>query len=126
MTHLRTLLLILVALAVVAAGCGGGDGDVPRNAVASIGDCGELPKSEFDSLMNQAEGSYKAQKRDFPKAGTPEYNTLKNQAVQYLVQRRTFECQAEDMDVEVSDQQVNARLDQIKKQYFQGDQKKYE
>src|SRR5919106_642829 len=99
MTHLRTLLLILVALAVVAAGCGGGDGDVPRNAVASIGDCGELP--------------------------TPEYNTLKNQAVQYLVQRRTFECQAEDMDVEVSDQQVNARLDQIKKQYFQGDQKKY-
>jgi foldase protein PrsA len=126
MTHLRTLLLIFVALAVVAAGCGGGSDEVPRNAVASIGDCGEVPKSEFDALLGQAQASYKAQKRDFPKAGTPEYNTLKNQAVQFLVQRTTFACEAEDLDVEVTDQQVNARLTQIKKQYFGGDQKKYE
>jgi parvulin-like peptidyl-prolyl isomerase len=125
MTHLRTLLLILVALAVVAAGCGGEDEEVPRDAVAVI-DGSEVAKSEFDALISQAQSSYKAQKREFPKAGTPEYNTLKNQAVQFLVQRTMFELQAEELDVEVTDQQVNARLAQIKKQYFGGDQKKYE
>ena len=125
MTHLRILLLILVALAVVAAGCGGEDEEVPRDAVAVI-DGSEVAKSEFDALISQAQSSYKAQKREFPKAGTPEYNTLKNQAVQFLVQRTMFELQAEELDVEVTDQQVNARLAQIKKQYFGGDQKKYE
>jgi len=125
MTHLRTLLLILLALAVLAVGCGGEDEEVPRDAVAVI-DGSEVPKSEFDALISQAQGSYKAQKREFPKAGTPEYNTLKNQAVQFLVQRTMFELQAEELEVEVTDQQVNARLAQVKKQYFQGDQKKYE
>jgi parvulin-like peptidyl-prolyl isomerase len=125
MTYLRTLLLALVALAVFAAGCGGDSEEVPRDAVAVI-DGSEVPKTEFDALISQAQSSYKAQKRDFPKAGTPEYNTLKNQAVQFLVQRTVFELQAEELEVEVAEKQVNARLTQIKKQYFGGDQKKYE
>ena len=116
---------MIVALAAVAAGCGGASDEVPRDAVAVI-DGREIPKAEFDALLGQAQASYKAQKRDFPKAGTPEYNTLKNQAVQFLVQRTIFELQAGELDVEVTDQQVNARLSQIKKQYFGGDQKKYE
>ncbi len=125
MTHLRTLLLVLLALAALVAGCGGDSEDVPSNAVAVI-DGREIPKSEFDALIGQAQASFKAQKRDFPKAGTPEYNTLKNQAVQFLVQRTMFELQAEELEVDVADKQVNARLAQIKKQYFGGDQKKYE
>ena len=43
---------------------------------------------------------------------------MKNQAVQFLVQRRQFEQAAEGMGVEVSDQQVEDRLAEIKKQYF--------
>jgi foldase protein PrsA len=125
MTHLRALLLILIVLAAFATGCGGDSEEVPRDAVAVIDDS-EVPKSEFDALIGQAQASYKAQKRDFPKAGTPEYNTLKNQAVQFLVQRTMFELQAEELEVEVADKQVDARLAQIKKQYFGGDQKKYE
>ena len=124
---LLALLALLVPLTLLASACGGGeeDGSVPSDAVAVVGEA-EVPKSEFDALIAQAKRSYKQQKRDFPKAGTPEYATLKNQAVAFLVQRAQFEQQAEELDVEISDKQVDARLEQIKKQYFGGDQKRYD
>ena len=118
------LALLLSALVLALAGCGG-DEDVPANAVAVV-DGEEIAKSDFDALISQAKQSYKNQKRDFPAAGTQEYQTLRNQAVQFLVQREQFEQEAADMDVEITEQQVNARLEQIQKQYFGGDKKKYE
>jgi foldase protein PrsA len=120
-----TLMALLLLLLVVLAGCGGGDESVPADAVAEV-DGEPIAKVEFEGVLNQARQSYKNQKRDFPKAGTQEYQTLKNQAVQFLVQRRQFEQEAEELGIEVSEQQVEDRLAQIKKQYFGGDQKKYE
>ena len=121
----RTLLLFLTALLLlVATACGGGDEAVPKDAVAVVGDS-EIPKKDFDVLMAQAKKSYQTQERPFPKAGSPDYNTLKNQALQFLVQRAQFAQEAEDLDVEVTDKQIEDRLDQIKKQYFGGDDKKY-
>jgi foldase protein PrsA len=126
MKQLRILVLAAALLALVAAGCGGGDDEsVPNDAVAVVGDS-EIPKAEFDALLSQAKASYKAQKRDFPKVGTPEYNNLKNQAVQFLVQRAQFAQRAEELEVDVTDKQVNDRLGQIKKQYFGGSEKRYE
>jgi len=98
---------------------------VPADAVASV-DGEPIKKTEFDQLIAQAKTSYKNQQREFPQAGSQEYQTLKNQAVQFLVQRRQYEQEAEEMGIEVTDQQVEDRLTQIKKQYFGGDQKKYE
>ena len=121
----RVLLLPALLLALVAAGCGGGSDSVPADAVAVV-DGDEVAKSDYDALIEQARKSYTNQKRDFPKAGTPEFQTLKNQAVQFLVQREQFEQQAAELDVEVTDKQVEERLEQIKKQYFSGDSKKYE
>jgi foldase protein PrsA len=125
MTISRLLLLPALVLALAAAGCGGGSDKVPEDAVAVV-DGQTVSKSDFNALIDQARKSYKTQKRDFPKAGSKEYQTLKNQAVQFLVQRVEFEQQAEDLDIEVTDKQVDARLAQIKKQYFGGDAKKYE
>jgi peptidyl-prolyl cis-trans isomerase C len=124
MTRIRLLLLPLAAAALVAAGCGGSDETVPADAVAVVGDQ-TIAKSQFDALMEQARKSYEAQDRDFPNAGTPEYNTLRNQALQFLVQRAQFEQKAEEMGIEVTDQEVDERLDQIKEQYFEGDEEKY-
>src|SRR5687767_4877005 len=121
----RVLLLPALLLALLAAGCGGGSESVPADAVAVV-DGDEVAKSDYDALITQARKSYTNQKRDFPKAGTPEFQTLKNQAVSFLVQREQFEQQAAELDVEVTDKQVVARLEQIKKQYFSGDSKKYE
>jgi len=126
MTRTHTALLFLLALvAAVVVGCGGGSDEVPSDANAVV-DGTDVPKSEFDALIAQAKKSYSLQKRDFPKVGSPEYNTLKNQAVQFLVQRTQFEIEADKLDVEVTDKQVNDRLAQIKKQYFGGSEKKYQ
>ncbi len=122
----RALVVALLLSLLVVTGCGGGgDDSVPADAVAQV-DGEPIAKADFEGVLNQARQSYKNQKRDFPKAGSQEYQTLKNQAVQFLVQRRQFEQAAEEMGIEVSDQQVEDRLEQIKKQYFGGDQQKYQ
>jgi foldase protein PrsA len=129
MRQIRLLVLLTLTFVVlVAAACGGGGDDeasVPGDAIAVV-DGNAIAKAEYDGLINQAKKSYKAQKRSFPKVGTAEYNVLKNQAVQFLVQRAQFEQKADELDVEVSDKQVEARLKQIKKQYFGGNQKRYD
>ena len=123
-------LLAACALGLGAAACGGDDGprtaaDVPPNAVALIGE-EEIPRSEFDELMERAKTSYKSQQRPFPKAGTPEYNDLKNRAVAFLVQRYQWRAEAEEMGVEASEEEVDKKLEELKQQSFGGDEKKFQ
>jgi len=126
MRYLTTTFL-LAALVAVLAGCGGGggNGDVPSDAVAKVGDQ-TITQAQFTALIDQAKRSYKSQKRPFPKVGTPEYQALKDQAVAYLVQRAEFAEEAGKLKVSVSDKDVQKRLDQIKKQYFGGNDKRYQ
>jgi parvulin-like peptidyl-prolyl isomerase len=114
----------LLLAALVLAGCGGDEG-VPADAVAVV-DGEEIARSDYEALIAQAKRSYQNQKREFPAAGSQEFQTLRNQAVQFLVQREQFEQEAAELDVEVTEKQVNARLAQIQKQYFGGDKAKYE
>ncbi len=130
-TYLRTLtvLLAVCALALGAAACGGGDEssdaeDVPADAIALVGDQ-PVPKAEFTGLMDRAEQGYDAQKREFPKVGSPEYQELKTRAVQFLVERYQYRLEAEALGVEVTDAEVTKRLDEIKKQSFEGDDEKF-
>jgi parvulin-like peptidyl-prolyl isomerase len=85
----------------------------------------QVSKDEYDALLSQAERSYKAQKRPFPKPGSAAYTTLKNQAVQFLVQRAEYRQKADDLGISISSKDVDKRLDQIKRQYFGGNEKKY-
>ena len=69
----RSLLLAaaaLAALTLVAAGCGDSD-EVPADAVAVV-DGTAISKASLDELLARAKTSYTQQKREFPKAGTPE------------------------------------------------------
>lgn len=119
MTRLRTLPLFLLAtLVVVAAGCGGsGGGDVPAGAIAVV-DGNEISKANYDRMLDQTEKSYSQTGRKFPKQGSPEYQTLKTNIVNYLVEREQFELAAEDLDAKVDDAEVTKRLEELKKQYF--------
>lgn len=121
--HILTLALALLGLAV--AGCGGGNENVPDGAVALV-DGEEVTKAEFDALMARAKLSYSQNKQDFPKAGTPEYRTLQNQAVAYLVQQEKYRQKAGDLDVEVSEKEIDDRVDQLKQQYFGGNEKQFQ
>ena len=129
--RLSLLLLVPIALlALVAAGCGGSSGgsssgSVPSDDVATVGDQ-TITKEDFDHLLNQAKQSYQQQKRTFPKPGTQQYEQLKQQAVQFLVQRAEFAQKASDMGISVSDKQVDDRLNQIKQQYFKGSNSAYQ
>jgi foldase protein PrsA len=114
----------LLAAVLLLAGCGG-DEEVPADAVAVV-DGEEIARSDYEALIGQAKKSYRNQKREFPAAGSQEFQTLRNQAVQFLVQREQFEQEAAELEVEVTEQQVDARLEQIQKQYFGGDKAKYE
>ena len=125
---MRKLALILIALASLTlglAGCGGDDQNVPDGAVAVV-DGEEITKAEFDTLLNRAKTSYEQNKRDFPKVGTPEYKTLQNQAVQYLVQQEKYRQEAENLDVEVSQKEIDDRLKQVKQQYFGGKEDEFQ
>ena len=122
-----TLFLALV-LAVFAVGCGSDDGGsdaVPTDSVAVVGDQ-SIPKSEFEDLITYAKRSYDAQKRPFPKVGTPEYVQLRDQAMNFLIQRTQFEVKADELDIDVSDEAVDKRIDQYIKERHQGDKKKFD
>lgn len=126
----RVFLTVLLALglAVFAAACGGdgsGSKAVPADSVAVVGDQ-EIAKSEFDDLIAYAKKSYDAQKRPFPKVGTPEYVQLRDQAMTFLIQRTQFEVKAEELKIDVSDDAVDKRIDQYVKERHQGDKKKFE
>ena len=123
----RSLLLAAAALAavtLVAAGCGDTD-EIPADAVAVV-DGTAINKATLDELLARAKKSYTAQQRDFPKAGTAEYQSLQNQAVAYLVQREEYANEADDLGVKITDEEITKKLDEVKKQYFQNDQKKFE
>lgn len=121
---MRIRLLVLLLLLLALAGCGGDD-KVPADAVAVV-DGEEVPRAEYDDLLAQARKGYEQRKQEFPAAGSQEFQTLKNQAVQFLVQRVQFRQQAEELEIEVTEEQVGKRLVDIQKQYFGGDEKKYE
>lgn len=124
--RIHALLLVLAAFFVlVAGGCGGGSKAVPDDAVAVVGN-DEITKAEFDAMMERAKTLFKQQRRPFPDAGTPEYKTLQNQAVQYLVQQAKYEQKADDLDVEITDEEIDKRLAQIKKQYFADNEQRYQ
>ena len=121
----RQIILLCALASLALAGCGGGSDEVPSDAVAVV-DGENIARSDYNAVVEQARTSYKSSDREFPKAGSQEFQTLKNQIVQFLVQREQFEQEAAALDVDITEKQVDARLAQIQKQYFGGDKAKYE
>jgi len=120
------LFSIVALVAGLVAGCGGGGAAGLQGAdIATVGKT-HVKKDEFDALIAQAKRSYAQQGRKFPTQGSSDYETVKGQAVTLLVQQAERQEKAGSMGIHVSNADVQKRLDQIKKQYFGGDEKKYQ
>lgn len=113
------------SILLLASACGGGSGDVPSGSIAVV-DGTEISQEELDALLARAKKGYAAQKQDFPKVGTEEYQTLRTQYVAYLVQREQFEQSAEELDVEVSEEDIDKAVDDFLKSNFEGKREQYE
>jgi foldase protein PrsA len=119
--------LIPIALVAVLAACGSDSSSDKLSAsdVAVVGKT-HVVKAQFDALMQQAKQSYKQQGQAFPKEGTSSFQTVKGEAVSLLVQQAERSEKADSMGIKVTDADVAKRLATIKKQYFKGDEKKYQ
>jgi len=123
MRFLVRLTLPVLLVAVLVAGCGsGGSASVSAGDVAVVGNQ-HITQGQFDSLVAQQKQSTGS---TFPKQGTAEYEAVKSRIVTALVQQAERTARAKADGINVTDKQVDARLTQLKKQYFNGDEKKYE
>ncbi|MDX6453595.1 MAG: peptidyl-prolyl cis-trans isomerase [Gaiellaceae bacterium] len=115
----KTFLFPIVLVAALLAGCGGSSSaSLAKDDVAVVGKV-HVTKAQYDALIGQAQRSFKQQGRAFPKQGTTEYETVKGQAITLLVQQAERESKADSMGIKISTSDVDKRLAQIKKQYFQ-------
>ncbi|MGI8480096.1 MAG: peptidylprolyl isomerase [Gaiellaceae bacterium] len=113
------LVLLGLALALSASACGGGGGDVPDGAVAVV-DGTEVSRAELDELIERAKKAYAAQKQEFPKVGTPEYQNVQTQYVTFLVQREEFEKEADKRDITVTEEDVDKEVQEFLKTRYGG------
>lgn len=124
---LRYSILLVPVAALALAACGGESGNVPSNAVAVVEECdAPVTKNDFNQVMAQARASYTKDKRKFPGAGTQEFRGVQNQIVGYLVLREAYVCEGDELGLEVSDEEIDKRLDEIVEQYYKGDEKRFQ
>ena len=126
MNLLRLMLAALAAAAaLVAAGCGGGSDSVPPGSIAVV-DGANISKSDLDALIAQAKKGYEAQKQEFPKAGTPQYQAIQTQYVAFLVQREELRKAAADLGIEVTPKDITKAENELIKSRYQGKPADYE
>ena len=125
-TRLPFLLVALLLVALLAA-CGGGSSSqtVPADAIATV-DGTPITKASFNSLLTVACARYKSQGQPCPKVGTPTYSSLRDSAVTFLVQQQELQQEADELGVKVSQKDIDKQVEQIKKKYYQGSEKKFD
>ena len=125
MNLVRITHAVFGATAALAASACGGNESVPSGSIAVV-DGTEISKDELDQLLDQAKQGYEANKQEFPKVGTPEYQSIQTQYLAYLVQREEFRQSAAELGIEVTEKDVDDAEDELVKTRFNGDRKEYE
>ncbi len=125
MKPLSLILALLAAAVVLVTTACGADSGVPAGAVAVV-DGTDIPKAELDRLMDRTKKGFEAQDQDFPKAGTPEFQSLQQQTLAYLVQREQLQQAADELDLEVTEKDIDKAVDAFIEDRFAGKRKDYE
>ncbi len=121
---LRLSILFAGAALLAACGSGGSSSSLSSGDVAVVGSQ-HITQAQFAALLLQAKQAFAQNGKAFPKQGTTDYEAVKTQVVNLLVQQAEEEQKAASEGINVTDKQISSRLAAIKKQYFGGSQKKY-
>ena len=119
-----TLAALGATVALVASACGGSS-SVPSGSVAVVGGT-KISKDQLDQILGLVKKGLEAQKQEFPKVGTPEYQSLLTQYVAILVEREENRQAAEELGLEVTANDVDKVEEDFVKERFGGDEKEYE
>lgn len=120
-----TLGLLLATVAIAATACGGGSDSVPSDAIAVV-DGTEISKADLEELMAFSKNGYKQGNQAFPKAGTPEYQSIQTRNVAYLVELAELRKAADDLGLTVSQKDIDKVENQTIKDTFGGKRAEYE
>lgn len=119
---LAVLVVLLLAGTVgLVAGCGG---DLPKSAVAKIGN-NVVTQKELDQRVADFEAQYAGQIPD--KTTDPEkYKQFQRDVLEYMVTFEIASQKATDLKITVTDEEVQKEIDSIKQTSFGGDQAKFD
>ena len=120
-----TSALVVVALALLSSACGGGGQSVPSGSIAVVGGS-EITRAELDQWLAQAKKAYQARKQEFPKVGSPDYQSIQTQYVAVLVQQREWEQAANDLGIQITEKDVDKGVQNEIKSKFGGKRAKLE
>jgi parvulin-like peptidyl-prolyl isomerase len=125
------------AVAALAAGCGGSSGsssgsggssessNLGAGVVAVVGGQ-KVTQLQLNDVLAFAKAQYKSQGQTFPAVGSPTYKQVQDRALDYLTQRAELDQKAKQLGIVITNQEINQRLEQLKKQSFGGSEKRYE
>jgi parvulin-like peptidyl-prolyl isomerase len=126
MTKRLFIVLCIASLTGVLAACGGGGTkNVPSDSVALIGS-DTITKVQFNNLMDATAKVDKVNKQTPPKAGTAAYKQVQDRVMAFLVQLDELTQKGTTLGVTITDKQVEAQILKVKKQYFGGNEAKFE
>ena len=109
---------LLAALALAVSACGGDSGRARGRRRRRGRD--EISREDLDEFVERAKKSAEAQKQEFPKVGTPEYQNIQKQYVAFLVQRAQFEQEAEERGLEVKEKEIDKEDTEFVKTQLRG------
>jgi parvulin-like peptidyl-prolyl isomerase len=124
--------LIRIATAAIGlAGAGGAVsatvGGLPPDLVAKVGD-DPITTTEFERSLEQQRAQATLGGQTIPVAGTTAFAELRRRTLDEIVTRRVISAEARKCGVPcvVTDARVNARIAQLVKEQYEGDQAKFE
>src|SRR5581483_7475302 len=126
MTKRLFIVLCLALLGAVLAGCGGGGSkSVPSDSVALVGG-DTITKAQFNSLIAATAKVDKVNHQTPPKAGTTAYKQVQDRVMAFLVQLDELTQKGSSLGITVTDAQIDKQIDKVRKQYFAGNEAKFE
>ncbi len=125
MTKRLFIVICLALLTGVLAACGGGSKSVPSDAVALVGG-DTISKVQFNSLIDATAKVDKVNKQTPPKAGTAAYKQVQDRVMVFLVQLDELAQKGATLGVNITDAQVEKQIVKVRKQYFAGNESKFE